>query len=153
MGFERCGKCFEICRYQNVPKDGQFIDMAKAHRLLDWVVEAHGEEYLLEAGLSLPKQMGGDLKFMLASALGFDRILKRVPREISKLTFGEDSVDVSVDENSASIRLKGFRMDDNSCVFWRGVLIGVMKVTRTSGEIEIAESGNEQDCLLNARWQ
>ena len=152
-GLHGVERALEYAGMTRAPKNGEFVAMAKAYRLLDWIAEAQGEEYILQAGKELPKQMGGDLKFMLGSVMGFERLLKRVPREISKVAFGEDHVKINIDGRSAQIFLKGFRMDEKSCIFWKGVLLGVMGITKTSGTVEIKESDNEKDCVLKAVWE
>ena len=151
-GNEGVRKAMEYVKVKQEPKDGEWVSLEKTYGLLDWIEKEHGRDYIVDAGKWMMKGMGGDFKFMFAAVMGFERVLNRVQKDISKLLFKGNGVEIVKDRKSATIRLKDFRMGDTSCLAWKGALLGVMEVTKTKGDVEVLDSGNENDCLVRATW-
>ncbi len=151
-GMDGVKKAMEYAEIKENPKDGEWFSLKKTYALLDWIEKEHGKEHIVDAGKGMMKGMGGDFKFMFAVVVGFERVLDRVQKEISELLFKGASVEINKKGKSASIRLKGFKMGEMSCMAWMGALMGVMEVTKTKGTVEVLDSGNNEDCLIRATW-
>ncbi len=145
-------RAMEYVGVRTAPRDGEWISLEKAYGLLDWIEKEHGREYIPEAGRWMMKGMKGDFRFMFASLMSFERALKKVQKEISGLLFKGNGVDIDINGREATIRLKDFRMGELSCLAWSGALKGVMDATKTEGDTEVTDSGNESDCLIKAKW-
>ncbi len=151
-GIQGVNDAMEHVGVKNEPKDGEWVSLEKTYGLLEWIEKEHGKEYIVDAGKWMMKGMGGDFKFMFAAVMGFERVLNRVQKDISKLLFKGNGVEIHKDGKRATIRLKGFKMGENSCLAWKGALLGVMDVTKTNGTVEVMDSGNDTDCLVDAKW-
>ena len=134
------------------PKDGEWISLKKTHGLLEWIEKEHGSEYIVEAGNWTMKGVSGDFRFILLSIMNFERALDKGPKNISKVLFKGSEIEIQKDGKKAVIKLKGLKIDERSCLAWKGALLGVMDVTKTNGTVEVMDSGNDTDCLLYAKW-
>ncbi len=135
------------------PKDGEWISLSKTYMILEWIEKNHGREHVVEAGKWMIRGMGGDFRFLFASVMGFERMLEKVKNNISSLLFKGNGVEINKEGNEATIRLKGFKIGEMSCLSWKGALMGVMEVTKTKGEVKVLDSGNDEDCLIKAKWE
>ena len=151
-GKEGMNRAMEYAGMKQEPRDGEWVSLEKTYKLLEWIEKEHGRGYIVDAGKWMMKGMGGDFKFMFAAVMGFERVLNRVQKEISKLLFKGSGVEINKEGKTATIRLKGFKMRETSCLAWKGALLGVMEVTKTRGTVEVMDSGNEMDCLVKAEW-
>jgi hypothetical protein len=151
-GVQGMKNAMEYAGMKQEPKDGEWVSLKSTYALLEWIEKEHGKEYIVEAGKGMMKGMGGDFKFMFAVVIGFERVLDKVKKEISTLLFKGSGVEINKEGKSATIRLKGFKMGDVSCMAWKGALMGVMDVTKTKGTVEVLDSGNDEDCLIKAMW-
>ncbi len=151
-GIEGMNNAMEYAGLKQQPKDGEWVSLKKTYALLEWIEKEHGKDYIVEAGKGMMRGMGSDFKFMFAVVVGFERVLDKVQKEISKLLFKGKGVEIHKEGKSATIRLKGFKMGETSCLAWKGEPMGVMEVTKTKGKVEVLDSGNEEDCLVKAEW-
>ncbi len=99
------------------------------------------------------RNLTGDFRLLFASVIGFDRMLNKVQSFVSKFLFQGNGVEVVKGDHEATIRLKDFRIDDISCLSWKGALMGALEMTKTAGTVEIMDSGNERDCLFHVKWE
>ena len=98
----------------NIPKNAEWVELKTAYALLDWAADTYGEEYVIEVGKNVPRHLGGDLKFMIASRIGFERMIKRAQKELSVFIFEGEGNTVDVGDKEAAILLRGFRLNERS---------------------------------------
>jgi len=151
-GQQGMDEAMEHAGLADAPKNADWVELETAYALLDWVADTYGEEYVMEVGRNVPKHMAGDLKFMFASVIGFERLIKRARKEFSILILKGEGASVDVGNKEATIHLRDFRINDRSCLVWKGMLLGLMEITRTPGQVEILESDSEDDCRFRATW-
>ncbi len=145
-------EALKYARIQNLPKDGDWFSMEIAYKLVDWVVEKHGINYVLAMGREMPSSVGGELKFVFASLIGFERVLKRVQTDIPKMMFKGAEVHVEFkSKEKAIVTLENVRISDVSCQLWHGALEGFMRKTKTEGRVKDIIS-EENTCAYEVMW-
>ncbi|NPA75148.1 MAG: DUF2378 family protein [Euryarchaeota archaeon] len=132
--------------------EGNWYPIETACALVDWVGKHHGERYIVEMGREMPKNIGGELKFVFAALIGFDRLLKRLQRDIPSMMFkGAEVVVTRNGKKNVDIELKHVRVSDNSCLLWKGALEGMLAATRTKGSVKQLPT-DEDSCKFNVTW-
>ncbi len=137
---------------KELPKDGDWVPIAQAYRFVEWVRDNHGERYIVEMGRTMPSVMGGELKFVFASILRFEKLLKKVQKDIPAMMFKGAVVTVDVHEGKeATVSLKGVRAIPEACLLWKGALEGLMHRTHKRGDVREVEAP-EDTCSYRLSW-
>ena len=137
-----------------MPKSSEWISLKQMYMLLEWIDKEHGERYIISVGRSMPKNMAGDLKFMFASFMSFERMLKRVQKEISKMLFKGNGVIIKkLKDREVIVTLKDVNVYEKSCLLWKGALLGVMDASKIKGKVDVIKSESVTDCSFRVTWQ
>ncbi len=136
-----------------IPRSGEWVDLDTMYRVLEWINSKYGESYVLDAGKSVPRYIVGDIKYMFASLMKFEKILKNVPNEISALLFKGGMVTVEkIGDRKADITVRNVDTKSQGCKFWKGALLGIMEMTKTSGEVQEITPNEKYDCKFDVKW-
>jgi len=114
-------------------KGGQWYSADHTRKILQWVSDTKGQDYVRKSGNYIVKDLG-----VLSYIVRFTNIktlLKKAPDSYSDgFTYG--SIKVDIGENSAVIKMKDTAVDDYACPAWLGALSGMLEMTRTKGTVE-----------------
>jgi len=137
-----------------MPKNSEWLPLKQMYMLLEWIDKEYGERYIISVGRSMPKNMAGELRFMFSSFMSFERMLKHIQKEISKMLFKENGVIIKkLNDREVLVILKDVKIYEKSCLLWKGALLGVMDASKTRGKVDVIESESVTDCSFRVTWQ
>ena len=131
-------------------KDSEWFPMEKTDRVLEWIAENRGMDYVVEAGKYAPKNMGVFTSFF-AAVIGIERMLRRAG-ETYRTIFDFGEIHIAIEKNRAVVEIKGARLTDYSCPAWKGALEGIMELTRTAGKVMPVKPDSPEDCKFILEW-
>ncbi len=153
-GMQGLEDAMKYANIESMPKNGEWYPLEKMYKILEWIDKNHGEKYIIAVGRSMPRHMAGDLKFMFAQFIGFERMLKRVQKEISKMMFKDNGVTIVKNEKrEAIVTLKNVNTYEKSCLLWKGALLGVLDLSKTNGNVDVISGKDDLDCKLKVKWE
>ena len=90
---------------------------------------------------------------MFATLMSFEKIIKRVQKEISSMLFKGAGVTVDIQgKGKAIIHVHRINTYEKSCLFWKGVLSGVLRMSKSNGEDVQVDSPSKEDCKFEVKW-
>ena len=105
-------------------------------RLLKWISQEKGMEFIKKAGNHVVKNLG--ILTYLVRFVNIKHLLKKA-KENYEDTFDYGEVSILSNEFSkrASVIMKNSNIIEESCVAWVGAFEGMMEVTRTKGNVKM----------------
>ncbi len=133
-------------------QDGQWYDEIWGIKILEWIAETKGEQYLEKSGKFTIMKLG-ELSHIV-EFLDIKSILKRGSESYHDV-FNDKEFIVDLGDTSATIRIKGSGINDKyACQTWIGVFKGMLEITNTIGTVkEIkCERDGASHCEFLMEW-
>ena len=133
-------------------QEGRWYDEVWSIKILEWIAESKGEEYLERSGRFAI--MGLEELSHIVDFLDIKSILKR-GSESYEGAFNDGEFVVELGEKDATIKIKGSGTNDKyACRTWIGVFNGMLEITNTIGTVR--ETQCERDgashCEFIMEW-
>jgi len=132
-------------------KDKEWYPQKFDSNILGWIAETKGEKYIERAGYYVMKDLG--ILSYIVKFVNIKSLLKKAPKSYEDgFDFGKISVDI--EENEATIKMKGLAVDDWSCTAWLGAYKAMLDMTNTKGSVEKVKCELEGDnhCEYHIVW-
>ncbi len=150
-GIEGMQEAMKYAGINKLPKDGEWFPADATTKVLKWIEENKGLNYVVEAGRHASKDLGV-FRYIVASFMSVERFLKR-SRETYSLLFNYGEFLIDHTNNGAIITIKNARHPEPSCYAWEGALRGILEITRTKGSVERIDPDNPEDCKFRMTWE
>ena len=133
-------------------QEARWYDETWSIKILEWIAENKGEEYLEKSGKYTIKKLG-ELSHIV-EFMDIKSILKR-GSESYKGAFDDGEFVVELGEKSATIKIKGSGINDKyACRTWIGVFKGMLEITKTIGTVreDKCERDGASHCEFVMEW-
>ncbi len=131
-------------------KEEKFYPLEMDQKVLKWISETKGMEYIQKVGNHTVKNLGA-LSY-LVKFVNLKYLLKKAKQNYEE-TFQYGSVSVLADDHGkrATIIMKDCNLIEESGIAWAGAFEGMMELTRTNGTVKMNKrqfNGDEYDEYL-----
>lgn len=132
--------------------EGQWYDDALGSKIMKWLVDTKGPQYLEKLGYNTVKDLG--LISYIIRFTNVKSLIKRMP-ESYRDAFNYGWLKVEIREKDAIVRIKDNATDDYACPAWIGVLRGMMEATNTKGKVteRLCQRKGGPYCEFVLEWQ
>ncbi len=134
-------------------KEAIWYDEVWSIKILEWIAETKGEEYLERSGKFTIMELGK--LSHIVEFMDIKSILKR-GSESYLAAFNDGEFIVELEEKSATIKIKGSGINDKyACQTWIGVFKGMLELTGTNGTVEEIKCEKEgaDHCEFVMEWE
>ena len=134
-------------------KEGGWYPSEESSKLLGWIHNAKGPEFVPLAGNYLIKHLG-----ILAYVLRFmnpKTILTRAPNSYrDAFRYGKMRVDF-IGERRAEVKMKDVAVDKYACPAWHGAFQGMLELTKAKGTVEKVQCqlDGAPYCMYIIQWE
>ena len=132
--------------------DGKWYPEIFSARILAWINDEKGKKYVVDCGRYTVKDLG-----ILSYIVRFSSVkmlLNRAPEQFhDAFNYGKISVDVHDDH--AYVKMKDTAVDENACVAWTGVYMGILELTNKKGTVveKQCQLKGASHCIFEVRWE
>ncbi len=136
---------------QKMPKDADWGPAEQFDKVLEWISNKKGIEYVKEAGRYSAKDLG-IFGYIFGAIVGAEKLLKRA-KEVYPTMFNYGDFHIEMKgSNSAIINIRGASLTKYDCPAWEGGLIGLMEITRSNGHVHVEKPDSPEDCKFTLEW-
>lgn len=134
-------------------KEGGWYPSEDSSKILQWIHDIKGPEFVPIAGNYLIKNLG-----ILAYVLRFmnpKTILAKAPGSYrDAFKYGKMKVDF-IGEKKAEVKMKNVAIDQYACPAWHGAFEGMLELTKTKGTVEKVQCqlDGAPYCLYIIQWE
>ena len=135
---------------EEMPKEQQWLPVELFDRTLEWIRLKKGADMVTEAARFAAKDLGV-LTQLFTSVMGVDSLLLRSSNTYPTI-FNYGSMKISVNGKSAEVHMQDVVTSEGICRAWKGGLIGLMELSKSTGTVREVPSGSPSDCLYIIEW-
>jgi len=132
-------------------KDAKWYPEETNSKLLHWIADTYGKEYVERAAAFTVTQSG--IIAFAAKIIGIEKVLERGVEDYYR-SFNYGDIKIEVQSNEAIIRLIDSPVDELDCYSWTGALRGILELVGKTGTVEQVECAfrDGKDCVFKMKW-
>ncbi len=133
-------------------KEGNWYPIEMDTKIMTWVEEHKGEDYLERVGNGTIKDLG--LLSYIVRMIDVKTVINKVPTNYNQAyNFGEVEVDIGDDE--AKIYMTNCMVDHTTCKGWTGAAKGILEMTNTKGVVKKTkcQAHGDDKCVWHLEWE
>lgn len=133
-------------------KDGKWYPLENSLKILDWINEVKGEEYIIQCGKHTVMNLG--LISYVVQFANMGTILKRAPASY-KDAFNFGSLNAEISKDHAIVHIKDNCQNKLSCLGWEGAFLGMLDLTKTKGKVQetSCQLKGGDSCTFRIDWE
>ncbi len=149
-GLDQCSLAINF--YLHTVVQGKWYDSDIDTRMLRWINDKHGMEYVVRAGNYTVKDLG-ILSYLLRFA-SIETLLKKAPQHYSQ-AFDYGEVEIHITGKSAEIIMKDIAVSEFACPAWLGGMKGMLELTKTKGTVKETQCQlkGAPYCVFTMEWE